>query len=432
MHPSTTSGTAALLETLTAIASVARDASRALAAASASQKNAALHDIASSLRQNAPAILEANAADTAASQLHPALIDRLRLTKERIADIAAGIEKIADLPDPTERILREWTLPNGLRIRKRAVPIGVIGIIYESRPNVTADAAALCLKAGNATILRGGAEAFHSNTAIANALEQALAKHGFNGAASLVPVTTREAVPLLCSLEKYIDLMIPRGGHTLIETVKQHARMPVIMHYNGICHTFVHRDADPDMAENIVLNAKCQRPGVCNAMETLLVDAAIAPTFVPRITAALNAYGVEIHADANSHALAPNITKPASPSDWDTEWLAPILNLRIVADTNDAIEHIAAHGSRHSDAIVTENAAVAEFFLNAVDSATVYWNASTRFTDGGAFGFGAEIGISTGKLHARGPMALEELTIYKYQIIGHGQTRGTLPPPPKT
>jgi glutamate-5-semialdehyde dehydrogenase len=254
-------------------------------------------------------------------------------------------------------------------------------------------------------------------------METALAAHGFSGAATLVPTTSREAVPLLCSLDKYIDLMIPRGGHGLVETVVKHARMPVIKHYNGICHAFVHRDADFDMAEKIILNAKCQRPSACNAMETLLVDAAIAPAFVPRIVAALRAAKVEIHADADSRNIVPDLNL-ATAADWDTEYLDFVLNLRVVDGTPTAIAHIAEHGSQHSDTIVTENIAEAEFFLNAVDSAAVYWNASTRFTDGGEFGFGAEIGISTGKLHARGPMGLEELTSYKYQILGKGQVRG--------
>jgi glutamate-5-semialdehyde dehydrogenase len=415
-----------LLVRLTQLAVRAREAARTLAKAPASAKNAALLDIAAALNAAAPEILAANAKDLAAGTAHglsAAMLDRLRLTPERIQGVATGVAEIAALPDPTGKILREWTLPNGLLIRKRSVPIGVIGIIYESRPNVTVDAAALCLKAGNATLLRGGSEAFHSNTALARVMEGALARNGFSGAVTLVLVTDRAAVPLLCSLDKYIDVMIPRGGLGLVETVAKHARMPVIKHYNGICHVFVHRAADLDMAEKIILNAKHQRPSACNALETLLVDAPIAAQFVPRIVAALQAKGVEVRADAVARALAPSVAGAPAP-DWNMEYLDLILNLRVVDGTAAALEHIAAHGSQHSDSIVTEDAAEAEIFLNAVDSATVYWNASTRFTDGGEFGFGAEIGISTGKLHARGPVGLEELTSYKYQIFGTGQVRG--------
>ncbi|MDR2844584.1 MAG: glutamate-5-semialdehyde dehydrogenase [Puniceicoccales bacterium] len=421
-----TDGTDAALRTeLTALATRARDAARRLATASTTQKNAALLAVADALRRDTDVLLAANQRDLAASTaagLSAAMTDRLRLTPERIGAVADGVASVAALPDPVGATLREWTRPNGLRILKRSVPIGVIGIIYESRPNVTADAAALCLKAGNATLLRGGSEAFHSNTAIAASMDAALTAHGFAGAVALVPTTAREAIPVLCSLENYIDLLIPRGGHGLISTVVQHARMPVIKHYNGICHVFVHRDADLDMAEKIILNAKCQRPSACNAMETLLVDKAVAPAFLPRIAAALRAANVEIRADADARQIVSDL-KPATDADWDTEHLDFILNVRLVDGTDAAIAHITAHGSQHSDAIVTANATDAEHFLNAVDSATVYWNASTRFTDGGEFGFGAEIGISTGKLHARGPMGLEELTSYKYQIIGTGQAR---------
>lgn len=413
--------------TLITLGERARTAARILAQATSAQKNAALADIATTLRDATPDILDANARDIASATAHglsPPMLDRLRLTPERLAGITHSVTQVATLPDPVGRIIREWTRPNGLRILKRRVPIGVIGIIYESRPNVTVDAATLCLKSGNATLLRGGSEAHHTNTALADAMTRALAPHGLTHALALIPTTAREAIPLLCQLDRHIDLLIPRGGHALINTVTAHARIPVIKHYNGICHIYVHRDADLGMAEEIILNAKCQRPAVCNAMETLLVDAPLAPRFLPRIITALQARNVEIRADATARHLAPNAAlHPATEADWDTEHLAPILNLRIVANTGEALAHIAAHGSQHSDAIITDNSEEAEKFLNAVDSATVYWNASTRFTDGAEFGFGAEIGISTGKLHARGPMGLEELTTHKYQVIGTGQTR---------
>ncbi|MDR0535704.1 MAG: glutamate-5-semialdehyde dehydrogenase [Puniceicoccales bacterium] len=411
---------------LTQIARQALEASRPLATASAEAKNAALRDAADALEASTAELLAMNARDIEAGVargLSPAMLDRLRLTPERVAGMVSGIRKVAGLPDPVGVILREWTLPNGLLVRKRAVPIGVIGIIYESRPNVTADAAALCFKSGNATVLRGGSEAFHSNAAIARVFGTALGRHGFAGAVTLVPTTDRAAVPILCSLDGLIDVLIPRGGRGLIETVVRHARVPVIKHYDGICHVFVHRAADFGMAERIVLNAKCQRPGVCNAMETLLVDGAIAPAFVPRITAALHASGVEIRADDAARLIEPALAGAPRP-DWGAEYLAPILNLRVVENLDAAVAHITKHGSRHSDSIVTGDHAAAEKFLGAVDSAAVYWNASTRFTDGGEFGFGAEIGISTGKLHARGPMGLEELTTWKYQILGSGQVRG--------
>jgi glutamate-5-semialdehyde dehydrogenase len=415
-----------LAGTLRALATRAREAARLLAVATSAAKNAALLEIANGLKNAASDIVAANERDLAAgivAGLSGAMLDRLRLTPERIGAMADGVAKVAELPDPAGEVIREWRRPNGLLIRKRRVPIGTIGIIYESRPNVTADAAALCLKAGNATVLRGGSEAFHSNTAIAAVINAALDRHGLGGAVALVPTTNREAIPLLCAMDDLLDVIIPRGGHGLIETVVKHARMPVIKHYNGICHVFVHHDADLAMAEQIVVNAKCQRPGVCNAMETLLVDAAVAPAFVPQIAAALAAKKCEVRADADARALAPELLAGAPVPDFDTEYLDLILNLRVVPDIEAAIAHIEQHGSRHSDAIVTRDAIAAERFLNAVDSATVYWNASTRFTDGGEFGFGAEIGISTGKLHARGPMGLEELTSYKYQIIGDGQVR---------
>ncbi|MES2308839.1 MAG: glutamate-5-semialdehyde dehydrogenase, partial [Verrucomicrobiota bacterium] len=326
--------------------------------------------------------------------------------------------------NPLGKTVREWSRPNGIKIKQVRVPIGVIGIIYESRPNVTVDASVLCLKTGNAVILRGGSEAIHSNRALTDALQAGAKKGGLlETVVQLIPMTDREAIPLLCRQDDCIDLMIPRGGEGLIRTVTEHARMPVIKHYNGICHVYVHEDADFRMAENIILNAKCQRPGVCNALETLLIDEKIASIFVPRIVEALKKNQVEIRGDEATQKWGGAEVIPAIEADWTTESLDLILSLKVVKGVDDAIAHMEKYGSKHSDAIVTNDEKVAEKFLNEVDSATVYWNASTRFTDGGEFGFGAEIGISTDKLHARGPMGLDELTSYKYQIVGCGQIR---------
>jgi glutamate-5-semialdehyde dehydrogenase len=361
-----------------------------------------------------------------------AMIDRLRLDAKRLAQMADGIREVARLPDPVGEIMREWERPNGLKISKTRVPIGVIGIIYESRPNVTSDAAVLCLKTGNATILRGGSESFRSNSAIAAALSAGAAGAGLpSDAILLVPTTDREAVKILCAMDKYLDVIVPRGGKSLIETVVSHARMPVIKHYDGICIVYVDKEADPMMAEKIVLNAKCQRPGVCNAAETVLVHREMAPRFFETTGKALLDRGVELRCDERSLDLAARQVQPgdrgrvvkAAAADYRTEFLDLVLAVKTVDDVDEAIAHIEENGSHHSDAIVTANAATAERFLREVDSATVYWNASTRFTDGGEFGFGAEIGISTDKLHARGPMALEELTTYKYLLRGTGQVR---------
>jgi glutamate-5-semialdehyde dehydrogenase len=311
-----------------------------------------------------------------------------------------------------------------LHLTKIRVPIGVIGIIYESRPNVTVDASALCLKTKNAVILRGGSEAFHSNQALTRALQVGAKQGGLpETAVQLVPTTDREAIKLLCAQDEFIDLMIPRGGVGLIETVAQHARMPVIKHYHGVCHVYVHAEADFAMAERVILNAKCQRPSACNAVETILVDKKIADAFVPLLVKALRAHQVEVRGDAVTQSLGGVEVKAAIEEDWTTEYLDLILSVRVVDDFTQAVEHLARYGSHHSDAIITENETVAGQFMNEVDSATVYWNASTRFTDGFEFGFGAEIGISTDKIHARGPMALEELTSYKYWIVGNGQIR---------
>ena len=409
----------------------AREASRALARLSASQKNKILIAMADELIVRSPEILVANAEDTAAAEkngLTKAAIDRLRLTPDRISGMADGIRQVAALEDPVGEILRDWTRPNGIQIQKIRTPIGVIGIIYESRPNVTADAAVLCLKTGNAVILRGGSEALASNLALAKALQAGGFQAGLpDFSVQLIPTKDREAVKIMAAMDQFMDVIIPRGGHSLIEAVVNAARMPVIKHYDGICHVYVDREADLQMALDIAINAKCQRPGVCNALETLLVHRDIAQDFLQLATPALDAARVEIVADPESFKILSGLhyksLREADDTTWRTEWLDLILSVRIVDDLPAAIDHIETFGSHHSDAIITRNSATAETFLASVDSATVYWNASTRFTDGGEFGFGAEIGISTDKLHARGPMGLEELTTYKYLIRGEGQIR---------
>jgi glutamate-5-semialdehyde dehydrogenase len=405
----------------------AREASRFLATASTAQKNTALLAVAGALEAAVPEILSANAEDVAAARikgLPPAMIDRLTLTAGRVAGIAKAVREVAALPDPVGGVIGEWIRPNGLRMVKRRVPIGVIAVIYESRPNVTVDTAALCLKAGNATVLRGGSEAFRSNTELAKAFASGLAQAGLAPACvQLVSSTDRDAVPALCGQVGLVDLVIPRGGHGLVRVVVESARVPVIKHYHGICHVYVDAAADFAMAEKIVVNAKCSRPGVCNAMETLLVDKAVAETFLPLLAATLAGHKVELRAEPRALASTPGAVS-ATSDDFDTEHLDLILNVAVVDGVDGALAHIARHGSGHSESIVTADAAAAEKFLNSADSACVYWNASTRFTDGGEFGFGAEIGISTDKLHARGPMGLEELTTYKYQIFGDGQVRG--------
>ena len=409
----------------------AREASRSLARLAASQKNKILIAMADELVVRSPEILAANAEDTEAAEkngLTKAAIDRLRLTPDRISGMADGIRQVAALDDPVGEILRDWTRPNGIHIQKIRTPIGVIGIIYESRPNVTADAAVLCLKTGNAVILRGGSEALASNLAIAKALQAGGFQAGLpDFSVQLIPTKDREAVKIMAAMDQFMDVIIPRGGHSLIEAVVSAARMPVIKHYDGICHVFVDREADLQMALDIVINAKCQRPGVCNALETLLVHRDIAQDFLQLAAPALDASRVELVTDPEAFKILSNLhykpLREADDSTWRTEWLDLILSVRVVNDLAAAIDHIETFGSHHSDAIITRNPTTAETFLASVDSATVYWNASTRFTDGGEFGFGAEIGISTDKLHARGPMGLEELTTYKYLIRGDGQIR---------
>jgi glutamate-5-semialdehyde dehydrogenase len=405
----------------------ARAAARQLRKCTAEQKNRGLLVMADRLGSMQDEILAANAQDVEkanADGLSSAMIDRLTLNPMRLTAMAEGIRQVAALPDPVGELIRDWTRPNGLRIQKVRVPIGVVGIIYESRPNVTSDAAVLCTKTGNATILRGGRESILSNMAIAKALSLGGADAGLPAdAILLIPFPDREAVKILCEMDQYLDCIVPRGGKGLIETVVSHARMPVIKHYDGVCIMYVDREADLAMAQSLVINAKVQRPGVCNAIETVLVHEAIAPEFFRTTGRTLLDQKVEIRGDARTRELLGPAAKAATPQDYRTEFLDLILAAKVVGSVDEAIEHIEANGSHHSDAIVTRDEKVAEKFLSEVDSATVYWNASTRFTDGGEFGFGAEIGISTDKLHARGPMALEELTTYKYVLRGSGQVR---------
>lgn len=396
------------------------------------EKNACLLAMAEALERGGGSIKEANARDMAAgaqSGLSTAMLDRLKLDDKRIAGMAKGLRDVAALPDPVGRILDSRTRPNGLKLQKISTPIGVVVIIYESRPNVTADAASLCFKSGNATILRGGKEAIHSNQAIASVMLTA-AKQQFPNfpehAIQVVQTTEREAIKELLALTQYVDLCMPRGGEGLIRAVAENSRVPVIKHYKGVCHVYVDGEADLKMAEEIALNAKCQRPGVCNAMETLLVDKAIAPVFLPAIGQKLTEQRVELRVDEASRNILksklPNL-KIAEEEDWYAEYLDLILAVRVVDGVKEAIDHINHYGSAHSDSIVTRDEKHAQQFLAEVDSATVYWNASTRFTDGGEFGMGAEIGISTDKIGARGPMGLEELTTYKWIGIGNGQVR---------
>ena len=403
----------------------AKEAARCLAVLSTDEKNALLLAMADELIARKKEILEANRKDVEAGKsagLTGALLDRLELTEKRFTEMVEGVRQVARLSDPVGEVVRKWKRPNGLEIEKIRVPIGLIGIIYESRPNVTVDSAVLCLKTGNAVLLRGGREARHSNRALATALGEAARKKKLPAeVVALVEDESRESIPEMCRLDGVLDLLIPRGGHGLIETVLEHARVPVIKHFHGVCHVFVHRDADPAMAEAIVVNSKCQRPATCNAAETLLVDRAVAEKILPRLVKALKTKGVKLFGDEASAKASGEKLSP--PANWETEYLDLTMAIRVVDGLDGALEHLARHGSHHSDAIVTQDRATAERFLREADSAAVYWNASTRFTDGGEFGFGAEIGISTDKIHARGPMGLEELTSYKYVVTGHGQLR---------
>jgi glutamate-5-semialdehyde dehydrogenase len=428
-----------LMEQMTQFARQAKAASRALAKLTTAEKNSCLLAMADALEKNSAFIKEANARDMeigANLHLSAAMLDRLKLDDKRISTMAKGLREVAALPDPVGKILNERTRPNGLKLQKISTPIGVVVIIYESRPNVTADAASLCFKSGNATILRGGKEALNSNQFIARTMIEAgqAVCPGFpEHAIQVVPTTDREAIPALLSLTQYVDLCMPRGGESLIRAVAECSKVPVIKHYKGVCHVFVDAEADLKMAGEIVMNAKVQRPGVCNAMETLLVDKKIAKEFLPAMAQQLAEKKVELRIDDATrqildsspvtHRSSLNL-RTAVEQDWFTEYNDYILNVRVVDGVQSAVDHINFYGSAHSDSIVTRNEVVAKKFLAEVDSATVYWNASTRFTDGGEFGMGAEIGISTDKIGARGPMGLEELTSYKWLGFGSGQIRG--------
>jgi len=406
----------------------ARAAAHALTRLSTEKKNEILLAMADALVARESDILEANAKDLDAADelgLTDAMKDRLRLDSGRVAAIAQGIREVAELHDPIGEVLKDWTRPNGLRLIKKRTPIGVIGIIFESRPNVTSAAAVLCFKTGNATILRGGKEAIHSNRAIAAALQEGGEPAGLpDHSIQLIPFTDRDSVRHMAEMDKYLDLIIPRGGAGLIEAVVSMARMPVIKHYDGICHVFVDKDADLDMAEAIAVNSKVHKPSVCNALETLLIHRDVAAEFAPQIAQNLAAKNVELRSEEDFKKLSglDNVVT-VDEADWTAEYLDYILAVKIVDDLDAAIAHINHYGSHHTDTIVTADEAAAEKFQLEVDSACVFWNSSTRFSDGGEFGFGAEIGISTDKLHARGPMALEELCSYKYLGVGSGQVR---------
>jgi glutamate-5-semialdehyde dehydrogenase len=429
-------GVTTLREQMNELGRQAKAASRELAKLTTAEKNACLLAMAKALERESPSIKEANTRDMTAGSaagLSTALLDRLQLDDRRIAGMAKGLREVAALPDPVGRILDNRTRPNGLNLQKISTPIGVVVIIYESRPNVTADAASLCFKSGNATILRGGKEATHSNQAIARILIGAARQRlpSFpEHAIQVVATTDRDAVKELLSLTQFIDLCMPRGGEGLIRAVAECSKVPVIKHYKGVCHVYVDGDADLKMAEDIALNAKLQRPAVCNAMETLLVDKSIADKFLPQVGGKLAEKEVELRTDAESGSILSSAIKNqkskiknAFEEDWSTEYMDLILNVKVVDGVQAAIDHINHYGSAHSDSIVTRNEKRAKQFLAEVDSATVYWNASTRFTDGAEFGMGAEIGISTDKIGARGPMGLEELTSYKWIGIGTGQIR---------
>ena len=408
-----------------AVAERAKSAARALAGLGTEEKKGLLMAMADGLTAQEKKIRKANEEDVSAARAagtSGALLDRLELTQKRFQEMVAGVRQVAKLPDPVGEVMKRWTRPNGLEIFKVRVPIGLIGIIYESRPNVTVDSAVLCLMAGNATLLRGGREARRSNRALADLLGEAAHQRGLpKEVVALVEDEGREGVAEMCGLEGVIDLLIPRGGPGLIAAVVQHARVPVIKHADGVCHIFIHREADPKMAEEIVVNAKCQRPATCNAAETLLIDRQGAESILPKLVAALQKKGVKLFGDAAAAKASGHALK--EPKAWKTEYLDLTMAIRVVDGVEGALEHLAEHGSHHSDTIVTEERSAAERFLREADSAVVYWNASTRFTDGGEFGFGAEIGISTDKIHARGPMGLEELTSYKYVVAGQGQIR---------
>ena len=404
----------------------ARDAVHDLGQADTDRKNLALHSAAAALRDRTDELLSANEKDMAtaeARQIAASLLDRLKLDAVRINAMATGLEQIAALPDPIGELLSDWDRPNGLKISRVRVPLGVIGIIYESRPNVTADAGGLCLKSGNAAILRGGSESYHSSAAILECLSAGLAVAGLpEGAIQLVPTTDRAAVGEMLTMADHIDIIVPRGGKSLIERVQNESRIPVIAHLEGLCHTYIDGAANPDMAREIIVNAKMRRPGICGATETLLVDRDISGNALPPIINALIDAGCELRGDDATQAIDDRIGA-ATEEDWRTEYLEPVLSIRQVDGLDGALDHIKNYSSHHTDSIVTDDAITAEKFMNAVDSAIVMHNTSTQFADGGEFGMGAEIGISTGRLHARGPVGVEQLTTFKYVVRGAGQVR---------
>jgi glutamate-5-semialdehyde dehydrogenase len=404
-------------------AASARAASHVLARMSDAERNAALRAMATSLRSQSSDIIAANSADLAACTGRAAFRDRLALNEARVDAMARGLEDIALLPDPLGRTLADWTRPNGLRIQRVATPIGVIGMIYESRPNVGADAAGICLKSGNAIILRGGSESARSAAAINAALAAGLRSVGLlEACVQIAPNADRAYVGAMLAAAGLLDLIVPRGGKSLVERVQREARVPVLAHAEGLCHTYVHASADHAMARRIVANAKMRRTGICGATETLLIDRAIAPALLPAIIADLRELGCDFRADAAARDIVPDLAA-ASAADFDTEWLDAVLSVAVVDGVDAALAHIARHGSEHTDAIVADDAVAAQRFLNGVDSAVALWNASTQFCDGGEFGFGAEIGIATGRIHARGPVGPEQLTTYRYLVIGNGQVR---------
>jgi len=408
------------------IGAAARAAARELAQATSADKDAAIRAGAAAIRARRGDILAANAKDVAAAEakgVSGALLDRLALDDKRIEAMARGLEEVAALPDPVGTVLAEWERPNGLKISRVRVPIGVIGVIYESRPNVTADAGGLCLKAGNAAILRGGSDTFHTSAVILECLRQGLAAAGLPETCVQAPPTTdRAAVGAMLGMDEFIDVIVPRGGKSLVERVHAEARMPVFAHLEGLCHTYVHEKAQPDMARAIVLNAKMRRTGICGATETVLIDRSVAPQLLTPIVDDLAEAGCEVRGDAAAQGIDARITA-ATEEDWNTEYLDSIVSVKLVDGVDGAIDHINHHGSHHTDAIVTDDDAAAARFLDQVDSGIVMLNTSTQFADGGEFGMGAEIGISTGRLHARGPVGAEQLTTYKYVVRGAGQLR---------
>ena len=403
----------------------AKEAAAVIGTMGAGEKNRLLKEMADALEANHSAIISENEKDLAyahENNLSSAMVDRLILNETRIAAMAKSIREVAALKEPVGRVLDGWQVESGLNIQKVSIPIGVIGIIYESRPNVTSDTAALCFKSSNVCVLKGGKEAQHSNQIIADVLQEVLVRNDLpKEIISLLPDASREGVAKMIKMDQYVDLIIPRGGEGLIRYVSENATVPVVKHDKGLCHVYIDEDADLDKARNIVLNAKCRRTGICNAMETLLVDIRVAPLVLPEYLEAFAQFGTELRGCERTRSYID--IAEATEEDFDTEYLDNILSIKVVDGVNDAIVHIARYGSGHSESIVTENYTTGEKFLNAIDAACVYINASTQFTDGGEFGFGAEVGISTNKLHARGPMGINDLTTYKYKIYGNGQTR---------